>query len=63
MHQLYNQTFNFPIIVLQANFMLSGEPNVLWKDEKLAQMIINENLQYVILDRFTYGRTNFQTPH
>lgn len=31
-----------------------GEPIVLWDQHEVEQMIINENLQYAIIDKFSY---------
>lgn len=32
---------------------LHGQPRVLWEQEKVNQMIVNENLQYALLEKFS----------
>ncbi|KAG5600513.1 hypothetical protein H5410_031883 [Solanum commersonii] len=34
---------------------LHGEPRIVWEEEEVEQMIINENLQYAIVGKFSYG--------
>ncbi|KAG5571022.1 hypothetical protein H5410_060788 [Solanum commersonii] len=33
---------------------LHGEPRVVWEEEEVAQMIINEDLQYAVIGKFSY---------
>lgn len=34
---------------------LHGEPRVIWEEEEVEQMIHNENLQYAVIGKFSYG--------
>lgn len=43
-----------PIPLKSLNYLL-GEPQVIWKHKEVNQMIINENLEYVVIDKFSYG--------
>lgn len=34
---------------------LHGEPHVIWEHEEVNQMIVNENLEYAVIEKFSYG--------
>lgn len=34
---------------------LHGEPHIIWEEEEVEQMIINEDLQYAVIGKFSYG--------
>ncbi|WMV24704.1 hypothetical protein MTR67_018089 [Solanum verrucosum] len=36
--------------------MVQGEPNVTWKSSEVKNLIIQENLQYAIIGKFSYGK-------
>ncbi|WMV43302.1 hypothetical protein MTR67_036687 [Solanum verrucosum] len=36
--------------------MLHGEPNITWKGSEVKALIIQENLQYAIIGKFSYGK-------
>ncbi|KAG5611591.1 hypothetical protein H5410_022872 [Solanum commersonii] len=36
--------------------MIQGELNIIWKSSKVQSLIIQENLQYVIIRKFSYGK-------
>ncbi|KAG5576916.1 hypothetical protein H5410_057050 [Solanum commersonii] len=39
---------------------LHGEPQVIWEQEEVNQMIINENLEYAVIEKFSYGWPEIQ---
>lgn len=39
---------------------LHGEPHIVWEKEEINQMIINKNLQFVVIDKFSYAGRDFQ---
>ncbi|KAG5589441.1 hypothetical protein H5410_039955 [Solanum commersonii] len=39
---------------------LRGEPRIIWKEMKVNQMIINEDLQYAVIGKFYYGWSKIQ---
>ncbi|KAG5616263.1 hypothetical protein H5410_016087 [Solanum commersonii] len=39
---------------------LHGEPQVIWEQEEVNQMIINENLEYAVIGKFSYGWPDIQ---
>ncbi|KAG5611553.1 hypothetical protein H5410_022834 [Solanum commersonii] len=39
---------------------LHGEPQVIWEHEEVNQMIINENLEYAVIGKFSYGWPEIQ---
>lgn len=39
---------------------LHGELQVIWEQAEVDQMIINENLEYAIIDKFSYGWPEIQ---
>lgn len=47
-----------PVIVKHIVY-LHGEPHVVWEDEEVEQMIINENLQFTVIGKFSYGWYDF----
>ncbi|WMV42629.1 hypothetical protein MTR67_036014 [Solanum verrucosum] len=34
---------------------LHGEPSIVWEEEEVEQMIINEDRQYAVVGKFSYG--------
>ncbi|KAK4737129.1 hypothetical protein R3W88_000826 [Solanum pinnatisectum] len=40
---------------LKPIMYLHGEPKIVWEEEEVEQMIINEKLQYVVVGKFSYG--------
>ncbi|KAH0761354.1 hypothetical protein KY290_017427 [Solanum tuberosum] len=47
-------------IPLKPISYLHGEPRVLWDQEDINQMIINENLEYAVIGKFSYGWPDIQ---
>ncbi|WMV15119.1 hypothetical protein MTR67_008504 [Solanum verrucosum] len=39
---------------------LHGEPRIIWEEEEVDQMIINEELQYAMIGKFSYGWQDIQ---
>lgn len=39
---------------------LHGEPRIVWEEEEVEQMIINEDLQYAVIGKFSYGWPEIQ---
>lgn len=39
---------------------LHGEPRIVWEEEEVTQMIINEDLQFAIIGKFSYGWPEIQ---
>ncbi|KAH0695998.1 hypothetical protein KY289_013480 [Solanum tuberosum] len=39
---------------------LHGEPQVIWEQEEVNQMIVNENLEYAVIGKFSYGWPDIQ---
>ncbi|KAF3678420.1 hypothetical protein FXO37_04393 [Capsicum annuum] len=39
---------------------LHGEPRILWEQEEFDQMIVNEKLQYAVIEKFSYGWPEIQ---
>ncbi|KAH0713632.1 hypothetical protein KY289_009591 [Solanum tuberosum] len=39
---------------------LHGEPKIVWEEEEIQQMIINEKLQYAVMGKFLYGWPDIQ---
>ncbi|KAH0649909.1 hypothetical protein KY284_029821 [Solanum tuberosum] len=39
---------------------LHGEPRVMWEHEEIDQMIVNENLEYAVVGKFSYGWPEIQ---
>ncbi|KAH0636615.1 hypothetical protein KY289_036530 [Solanum tuberosum] len=42
-------------IPLKLLTYLHGEPQVIWEQKEVNQMIINENLEYAVIGKFSYG--------
>ncbi|KAH0761377.1 hypothetical protein KY290_017450 [Solanum tuberosum] len=39
---------------------LHGEPRVIWEEEEVTQMIVNEELEYAVVGKFSYGLSDIQ---
>lgn len=39
---------------------LHGEPQVIWEQEEVDQMIVRENLEYAVIGKFSYGWPEIQ---
>lgn len=39
---------------------LHGEPRIVWEEDEVNQMIINEDLQYAVIRKFSYGWPDMQ---
>ncbi|KAH0689108.1 hypothetical protein KY289_016466 [Solanum tuberosum] len=39
---------------------LHGEPRIIWEEEEVEHMIIKENLEFVVIDKFSYGWPEIQ---
>ncbi|KAH0717073.1 hypothetical protein KY285_013104 [Solanum tuberosum] len=48
-----------PIPLKQIAY-LHGEPKIVWEEEEVNQMIINEDLQYAVVAKFSYGWPDIQ---
>ncbi|KAG5630892.1 hypothetical protein H5410_002609 [Solanum commersonii] len=63
--RLYAATLQ-PITFMRASLpckkitYLNGEPRVIWEEEEVAQMIVNEDLEYAIVGKFSYGWLDIQ---
>ncbi|KAH0639803.1 hypothetical protein KY285_036389 [Solanum tuberosum] len=42
-------------IPLKPITYLHGDPQVIWEHEEVNQMIVNENLEYEVTEKFSYG--------
>lgn len=42
-------------VPIKPNTYLHGEPQVIWEQEEVKQMIINENQEYAVIEKFSYG--------
>ncbi|WMV29337.1 hypothetical protein MTR67_022722 [Solanum verrucosum] len=40
--------------------IVHGEPNITWKTSEVKSLIIQENLQYAIIGKFSYGKPDVQ---
>ncbi|KAH0686127.1 hypothetical protein KY289_016883 [Solanum tuberosum] len=49
-----NKPTHKPIPMKQVTY-LHGEPRVIWEEDKVDQMIVNEDLQYAVIGKFSYG--------
>lgn len=47
------------IVPMKLITYLRGEPQVIWEQEEVHQMIVNENLEYAVIGKFSYGWPNF----
>uniref|UniRef100_A0A0V0ITN9 Putative ovule protein n=1 Tax=Solanum chacoense TaxID=4108 RepID=A0A0V0ITN9_SOLCH len=48
-----------PVPMKQITY-LHGEPRIIWEEEEVAQMIINEDLQFAVIGKFSYGWPEIQ---
>lgn len=48
-----------PIPLKQITY-LHGEPRIVWEEEEVSQMIINKDLQYAVIWKFSYGWPEIQ---
>lgn len=46
---------NIKPIPMKVITYLHGEPRVVWEEDEVDQMIVNENLQYAMIGMFSYG--------
>ncbi|KAH0655463.1 hypothetical protein KY285_030345 [Solanum tuberosum] len=53
-------SLNIKTIPLKLVTYLHGEPMVLWDQEEVDQMIINDNLEYAVIGKFSYGWLEIQ---
>jgi len=51
---------NIKRLPLKPISYLHGEPQVIWEVEKVYQMIVNENLEYAVIGKFSYGWPDIQ---
>ncbi|KAH0710064.1 hypothetical protein KY284_011491 [Solanum tuberosum] len=47
-------------IPLKPISYLHGEPRIIWEQAEVEQMIVNENLQYAVVGKFSYGWPDIQ---
>lgn len=40
--------------------MIHGEPNIMWKSSEIRSLIFQENLQYAIIGKFSYGKPDIK---
>ncbi|KAH0713321.1 hypothetical protein KY289_009280 [Solanum tuberosum] len=45
-----------PKVTPKPVVMLQGEPNITWKASEVRSLVIQENLQYAIIGKFSYGK-------
>ncbi|KAG5611236.1 hypothetical protein H5410_022517 [Solanum commersonii] len=57
-HILKPKNINPTHIMISAKpvVMLHGEPNITWKASEVKALIRQENLQYAIIEKFSYGK-------
>ncbi|WMV09668.1 hypothetical protein MTR67_003053 [Solanum verrucosum] len=48
------------LIPLKPITYLHGKPQVIWEQEEVNHMIVNENLEYVVIGKFSYGWPDIQ---
>ncbi|KAH0696033.1 hypothetical protein KY289_013515 [Solanum tuberosum] len=48
-----------PVPMKQVAY-LHGEPRIIWEEEEVEQMIINEDLQFPVIGKFSYGWPDIQ---
>ncbi|KAH0664937.1 hypothetical protein KY285_026143 [Solanum tuberosum] len=55
-HMLKPKKINLSILIIPPKpvVMLHGEPNITWKASEVKSLIIQENLQYAIIGKFSY---------
>ncbi|KAH0651620.1 hypothetical protein KY290_032943 [Solanum tuberosum] len=51
---------NIKPLPLKPITYLHGEPEVIWELEEVNQMIVNENLEYAVIGKFSYGWPDIQ---
>ncbi|KAH0669305.1 hypothetical protein KY285_023463 [Solanum tuberosum] len=51
---------NIKRLPLKPISYLHGEPQVIWEVEEVSQMIVNENLEYAVIGKFSYGWPDIQ---
>ncbi|KAG5570641.1 hypothetical protein H5410_060407 [Solanum commersonii] len=51
---LQPQTATKKFIPLKSIIYLHGEPKIIWEQEEIEQMIVNENIEYVIIGKVSY---------
>lgn len=39
---------------------LHGEPRIIWEEEEVEQMIIEENIEFAVVGKFSYGSPEIQ---
>ncbi|KAH0638825.1 hypothetical protein KY285_035411 [Solanum tuberosum] len=47
---------SIPKVAPKPVVMLHGEPNITWKSSEVRSLIFQENLQYAIIGKFSYGK-------
>ncbi|KAH0711972.1 hypothetical protein KY289_007931 [Solanum tuberosum] len=58
--KLKPKTSHYQPILLKPITYLHGEPQVIWEQEEVNQMIVNENLEYAVIGKFSYGWPDIQ---
>ncbi|KAH0633248.1 hypothetical protein KY284_036034 [Solanum tuberosum] len=58
--KLKPKTTHIKPIPLKPITYLHGEPQVIWEEEEVEQMIVNENLEYAVIGKFSYGWPEIQ---
>ncbi|KAH0639363.1 hypothetical protein KY285_035949 [Solanum tuberosum] len=58
--KLKPKTAHIKPIPLKPITYLHGEPQVIWEEEEVEQMIVNENLEYAVIGKFSYGWPEIQ---
>ncbi|KAH0658017.1 hypothetical protein KY289_026765 [Solanum tuberosum] len=58
--KLKPKTSQYQPIPLKPITYLHGEPQVIWEQEEVNQMIVNENLEYAVIGKFSYGWPDIQ---
>ncbi|KAH0636657.1 hypothetical protein KY289_036572 [Solanum tuberosum] len=53
--KLKPKSVHYQSIPLKPITYLHGEPQVIWEHEEVNQMIVNENLAYTVIEKFSYG--------
>ncbi|XP_049359160.1 uncharacterized protein LOC125823817 [Solanum verrucosum] len=47
-------------VPIKPSSLLHGEPKVIWEEEKVCQMIVNEDLEYAVVGKFSYRWPDIQ---
>uniref|UniRef100_M1BH23 Non-LTR retroelement reverse transcriptase n=1 Tax=Solanum tuberosum TaxID=4113 RepID=M1BH23_SOLTU len=58
--KLKPKTAHIKPIPLKPITYLHGEPQVIWEQDEVEQMIVNENLEYAVVGKFSYGWPEIQ---